>query len=115
MKFVNKIILILGILGAAAAAEGLNRFGSLVSALDGADAPIYLAMLVVSVVGGGILLLGLFNKSHIVIKWVIFVVLVGCVGLMFAAPDFPVSWQIIIGLIISAAAVIFIRTKKIPK
>ena len=35
----RRLILILGILGSLAVAEGLNRFGSLVSAFDGADAP----------------------------------------------------------------------------
>ena len=61
---INKIILFFGMLGALAAAEGLNRFGSLVSAFGGADAPIYQFMLIIAMVGAGVLLLGLFNKSH---------------------------------------------------
>ena len=39
-----KLILIVGILGSLAAAEGLNRFGSLVSAFEGADEPFYMVM-----------------------------------------------------------------------
>ena len=42
---INKILLVAGILGALAAAEGLNRFGSLVSAFNGADSLFYTMML----------------------------------------------------------------------
>jgi uncharacterized membrane protein YeaQ/YmgE (transglycosylase-associated protein family) len=103
--------LVVGILGALAAAEGLNRFGSFVSAFDGADSPFYMAMLVISVIGAGVLLLGLFNKSNKIVKWVMFVLLFGCIGLMFNAPNLPVNMQIIIGLVVATVATIFIRTK----
>ena len=58
-----------GILGALAAAEGLNRFGSFVSAFDGADASFYMAMLVISVIGAGVLQFGLFHKSNKIMRW----------------------------------------------
>ena len=46
-----------------------------------------MAMLVISVIGAGVLLLGLFNKSN----------------------------KIIIGLVVAAVATVFIRAKKITK
>ena len=45
--------MVVGILGALVAAEGLNRFGSFMSAFDSADSPFYMAMLVISVIGAG--------------------------------------------------------------
>ena len=72
-------------------------------------------MLLISVVCAGILLLGLFNKSHRIVKWVMFVLLLGCIGLMFPAPSFPVNIQIIIGLTVAAVATLFVRIKKVPK
>ena len=106
---IRKLILIVGILGALAAAEGLNRFGGLVSAMGGGDAPFYMVMLIVSVVGAGVLLLGLVGKSNRPVKWITFSVLVGCIALMANAPAFPVNMQIIIGLIVAAGATVFIR------
>ena len=100
-------------LGALTAAEGLNRFGSVVAAFGGADAPIYQFILILSVVSAGTLLLGLFNKSHKITKWIMFVVLLGCNGLMFAAPSFPVNIQIIAGLMVATVATVFIRKKEI--
>jgi len=37
MGLIRKILLVIGLLGGLAAAEGLNRFGSFVSAFDGVD------------------------------------------------------------------------------
>ena len=54
-----------------------------------------MAMLVISVIGAGVLLLGLFNKSNKIIKWVMFVLLIGSAGLMLNAPAFSVNQQII--------------------
>ena len=108
---INKIILFFGILGALAAAEGLNRFGSLVSTFGGADAPIYQFILIISMIGAGGWLLGLFNQSHKIAKWLMLVVILGCIGLMFAAPPFPVNIQIIVGLLVTAVSMVFIRTK----
>lgn len=101
----------MGILGALAAAEGLNRFGSFVSAFDGADSPFYMAMLVISVIGAGVLLLGLFNKSNKIVKWVMVVLFLGSAGLMLNAPNLPVNMQIIIGLLIAAVATALMKTK----
>ncbi len=39
------------------------------------------------------------------------VLLLGCTGLMFNAPNLPVNIQIIFGLVITAIATIFIGTK----
>ncbi len=108
---INKIVTVVGILGALVAAEGLNRFGGLVSALGGGDAPYYMAMLVLSVISAGVLLLGLFNKSHAILKWIVVVLLSGSTGLMFVAPALPVNIQIIIGLGVAAVAAIFMRTR----
>ena len=105
----RNLVLIFGILGSLAAAEGLNRFGSLVAAFDGADAPFYMAMLVVSVLGAGVLLLGLAGKSNRPVKWITFTLFVGCIVLMLNAPSFPVNVQIFIGLIVAAGATMWIR------
>ena len=104
-----------GILGALAAAEGLNRFGSLVSAFNGADSPFYTMMLIISVIGAGVLLLGLFNKSKKIFMGVMVVLFLGSGGLMLNAPNLPVNMQIIIGLVVAAVATIFIRTKSKTK
>ena len=109
MNLFRRILLVAGILGALAAAEGLNRFGTLVSSFGGADAPFYIAMLIYSVFGAGVLLLGLFNKSHSIVKWITFIGFVGCLGLMMFAPSFPVNIQIFIGLFIATFATIFIK------
>ena len=109
MLVIRKIILIAGCLAALAAAEGLNRFGGFVSALGGGDAPFYMTMLVISVVSAGVLILGFFNKSNTIVKWVMFVLSVGSAGMMLNAPSFPVNVQIVIGLVISAVAMVFIK------
>ena len=106
---IRKLILIVGILGALTAAEGLNRFGGLVSAFGGADAPFYMVMLIFSVLGAGILLLALVGKSNRAAKWITFAVFVGSIALMANAPGFPVSVQIIFGLIVATGATVFIR------
>ena len=105
----RKLIMIIGMLGALAAAEGLNRFGSLVSAFDGADAPFYMGMLVVSVIGAGVLLLGLVGKSNRAVKWITFFAFIGCIGLMMNAPGLPVNMQVILGLIVAACATALVR------
>ena len=106
---IRKLILIVGILGALAAAEGLNRFGGLVSAFGGADAPFYMVMLIFSVLGAGVLLLALVGKSSRAVKWITFVVFVGSIALMLNAPAFPVNAQILLGLVVAAGATLWIR------
>ena len=105
----RKLVLIVGTLGALAAAEGLNRFGGLVAAFGGGDAPIYMGILVVSVIGAGVLLLGVVGKSNRAVKWLTFVAFIGCIALMANAPAFPVNVQIIFGLIVAAVATVFIK------
>jgi hypothetical protein len=104
----KKIVIVIGVLGALAAAEGLNRFGGLVSAFGGGDAPIYMGMLIISVISAGVLLMSIFNKSNSIVKWLTFVLLLGSTGLMMAAPAFPVNVQIVVGLIAAAFACLFI-------
>ena len=82
---IKKIVLFIGMLGALAAAEGLNRFGGLISAFGGGDAPFYMGMLVISVISAGVLLMSIFNKSNNVVKWITFVLLLGSAGLMTQA------------------------------
>ena len=55
MQVIIKIVLVVGILGAIAAVEGLNRFGGLVSAFGGGDAPFYTAMLIIAAIGVAIM------------------------------------------------------------
>ena len=74
-----------------------------------------MAMLVISVIGACVLLLGLFNKSNKIIKWVMVVLFLGSAGLMPNGPNLPVNMQIIIGLVVAAVATVFIRAKKITK
>lgn len=105
----KKIILIVGILGSLTAAEGLNRYGILISAFDGGDAPFYTGMLFISVLSAGVLLMSIFNKSNSVVKWITFVLLLGSSGLMMAAPAFPVNQQITLGLVVATIACLFIR------
>jgi uncharacterized membrane protein YeaQ/YmgE (transglycosylase-associated protein family) len=112
MKMINRIIMVIGILGAVAAVEGLNRFAGLVSAFGGGDTPYYVAMLIVAVIGAVVLLAALFNKTHSILKWVMVVLLLGSAGLMLNAPAFPVNIQIIVGLFAAALATGFIKTNK---
>ena len=110
---IKKIVMIIGILGALAAAEGLNRFGSLISAFGGGDAPFYMGMLVISIISAGVLLMGIFNKSNNIVKWITFVLLLGSAGLMTQAKAFPVNQQILLGLVVAAISCLFItKTNK---
>ena len=105
---IKKIALVIGILGALAAAEGLNRFGSLISAFGGGDSPFYTGMLAISILSAGVLLLSIFNKSNNIIKWTTFLLLLGSAGLKTQAKAFPVNQQIMLGLIFAAIALLFV-------
>ena len=105
---IKKIVLVIGIFGALAAAEGLNRFGGLISAFGGADAPFYMGMFVISILSAGVLLMSMFNKSNNIVKWATFVLLLGSAGLMTQAKAFPVTQQIMLGLVVAAVACLFI-------
>ena len=106
---IKKIVLFIGMLGALAAAEGLNRFGSLISAFGGGDAPFYMGMLVISIISAGVLLMSIFNKSNNVVKWITFILLLGSAGLMTQAKAFPVNQQILLGLLVAAFSCFFIK------
>ena len=107
-----KIVLVVGILGALVAAEGLYRFFGFVSAMGGGDAPFYMGMLLISVIGAGVLLMNIFTKSNSIVKWFTFVLLLGSTGLMSLAPSSPLTSavvnQILVGLIVAAVACVFI-------
>ena len=102
-------MLILGVVGAILAAEGLNRIGSLVSAFGGDDSSFYQGALIISVLAAGMFLLALFNISNSIIKWIVFSLLICCLGLMFNAPGLPVMYQIFLGLVFSINACLFIK------
>jgi len=108
----RKIVYVVGILMSLMAAEGLNRFGSLVAAFRGADAGSYQAFLLVAIFSAGVFLAAFFNKVNKSIKWITFIALLICSALMLAAPAFPVNFQIITGLFISAIATLFIKMPK---
>ena len=112
MKFLKKIMIILGIIGALLAAEGLNRIGGLVSAFGGGDAPFYQFSLIAAVLASGVLLLALFNKTNSIVKWITFVLLLGCCGMMMNGPGLPVMEQIIMGLIMATIACLCINKTK---
>ena len=112
MKFLKKIMIILGIIGALLVAEGLNRVGGLVSAFGGGDAPFYQFSLIAAVLASGVLLLALFNKTNSIVKWITFVLLLGCCGVMMNAPGLPVMEQIIMGLIMATIACLCINKTK---
>lgn len=88
----------------ALAAEGLNRFGGLVAALGGADAELYLTLLLLSLLTAIVFAIAFFIPIPKPIKWVLFIALLIASGLMFFAPNFPVTTQILIGLVGAAAA-----------
>ena len=68
-----------------------------------------MAMLVVSVLGAGVLLLALAGKSSRIVKWVTVALFAGCIALMLNAPSFPVNVQIFVGLLADAGAAMWIR------
>jgi len=107
----NKIIIVIGILGSLAAAEGLNRFGSFVSAFGGGDAPIYTGMLIISVISAGVLVISISNKPNKIVKWLTFALLLVSIGLMTAAPAFPVNEQILLGLFVATLCLFVINRK----
>ena len=106
---IRKLILTVGILGALAAAEGLNRFGGLVSAFGGADVPFCMRMLIVSMLSAAVLMLALIGKSSRAVKRTTIVVFAACFVLMLNAPAFPVNIQILFGLAVATGATVWVR------
>lgn len=109
---IHKIILALGVVMAGLAAEGLNRFGGLVAALGGTDAELYLAFLLLSLIAIVVLILALFIALPGAVKWVMLMALVIASGLMLFAPNFPVTVQIVVGLIGAAVAMLAVPVRQ---
>lgn len=106
---VRKMLLMAGAVGALIAAEGLNRFASLVRAFGGKDEPFYMVFLVISVIAVGVLSLALFGKANRVVKWVLAIGLGAVVILLLLqAPAFPVIGQVLIGLAIATVGTLSI-------
>ena len=108
----RKLIVIIGLLAALTAAEGLNRLSTLVGAFQGTDAPIYQAMLIVSVIAAGTLLVSIFHPVPRWLKAVLVLALFASAGLMCLAPNLPVTQQILGGLAVAFIGAIAISTPK---
>jgi uncharacterized membrane protein YeaQ/YmgE (transglycosylase-associated protein family) len=108
---IRRTFSIIGILGALVAAQGLFHLGASVVAFGQGDPQFFMTMLIVPLIGAGILLLDLLNKSFKKIKWVMVALLLMCMVLMLNAPSLPVSMQVISGLAITTIAMLFIRFK----
>jgi hypothetical protein len=109
---VKKVVYVIGILASLLAAEGLYRFGSFVSAMDGADSPFYMLMLLVSIACVVLFILAWVGKLPKVVKWIGIALVVASIALMMFAPAFPVNIQIIGSLIVTFICLIFANTKK---
>jgi hypothetical protein len=97
----KKLPSVVGIVACLLAAEGLNRFGGLVSAFGGADTPFYMGMLVVSLICAVFFVLALVGKLSKIAKWLGAIGLLGSAALMLAAPNFPVNQQILFSLFVA--------------
>jgi hypothetical protein len=106
----RKLLAVFGLLGALFAAEGLNRVASLVNAFNGADGPIYSALMVVSIVAAGALLVSLFARVSGWVKWPLFLALAAGSAAMLAAPSFGANMQALVGLGLSALGVLAINS-----
>jgi hypothetical protein len=108
----KKIVYVIGILACLSAAEGLNRFGGLVLAFGGADAPFYTAMLIVSLICAALFILAWVDKLPKNAKWIGVIFLLACTALMLLAPAFPVNIQIIGSLVVAFLCLIFAKAQK---
>ena len=79
---IRRTFSIIGILGALVAAQGLFHLGASVVAFGQGDPQFFMTMLIVPLIGAGILLLDLLNKSFKKIKWVMVALLLMCMVLM---------------------------------
>ncbi len=103
----KKILCIIGVLASLLAAEGLHRIGSLASAFNGGDGPIYLSMLVFALFVTLLFILALVNKLPKPLKIIGIIGLVISIGIMFLAPNLPVNQQIIFSLGIGLLCLFF--------
>lgn len=111
----KKVACGVGMLGSLLAAEGLNRFGSMVAAMKGGDAPFYKAFLYVSIASAGVLLISFFKEIPKGVKYLVVLSLLVSTGLMLKAPNFPVNRQIFTGLLVAALASLAIPIPKNTK
>jgi hypothetical protein len=108
----KKVVYVVGIIACLLAAEGLHRFGGLVSAFGGGDAPFYMGMLIVSLICAVLFVLAWVGKLPNIAKWIGAVCLIGSAGLMLAAPALPVNIQIIISLFVAFLCLVFSSAQK---
>ena len=108
----RKLIVVVGLVGALLAAEGLTRLSSLAGAFSGGDAPFYIAMLIISVVAAGVLLVSLFRPIAGWVKGLSLFGLICSAGLMVLVQNFPVSQQVLIGVVLALVTLATPRLKR---
>ena len=107
----NKILPVVGIIFALVAAEGANRFGSLVSAFGGGDTPFYILFLIVSIISAGAFLGILFGRSNKWIRYGLIVLNVISGVLLLGGPAFPVVYQMLLGMAVTSVCLILCKEK----
>jgi hypothetical protein len=112
LSVMNIIVDIVGILACLLATDGLHRFGRLVAAFGGEDAPFYTTMFIISLLTIILFILSLIGKLNKIAKWIGVVLLAGCTLLMLVAPQFPVTNQIFVGFIVGTVCLFFARIKR---
>ena len=105
----RKIVMVIGALAAALAAEGLVRVASFVSAFNGADADFYYAMLFVMVFVAVVFVLGAVGKAGRVLKYLSLVGIALAAFVMMEAPSFGANVQALLGMIVSFLCALFIK------
>lgn len=98
----KKIVPVVGILFALAAAEGSNRFGGLVSAFGGADSSLYMMFLIVSIISAGAFIGILLGKSNKLFRYGLIVLNIISVVLLLNAPALDVVYQIVGGMAVTS-------------
>lgn len=103
----RKFLSIVGIIACLSAAEGLHRFGGFVGAMHGKDTPLYMGLLIVSLIAAVFFILAMVGKLSSLWKWLAVLALAASAGLMLLAPALPVIGQIAFSLIIAVLCMIF--------
>ncbi len=104
----KKILYVIGAVMAALAAEGLNRFGGLVAEFGGEDTGFYIVFLLIAIAAVVVFIVAFFKPIPELLKWLLFAGLLASSGLMLNAPNFPVTMQILLGLVVAALATLAI-------
>lgn len=107
----KKILYVLGAVMAAIAAEGLNRFGGLVAEFGGEDTGFYIVFLLIAIAAVVVFIVAFFKPIPKLVKWLLFAALLASSGLMLNAPNFPVTVQILLGLVVAALATLALPGK----